>query len=215
MNRSLPAIALALALAASLLGGTSAQADMDKDAAARAPIFTCDGVFTHRTFTHVRVEEGATCVLRNSTVTGNFRARHPRTVKILDTEVRRNIMIRGATRNVVIGNAGCRFDPVAGNNIKVTRSHSVAICWMTVKNNIMVRGNDGRISLFHNTVGRNIDVSRNDRYRPLPADTTKHKRPGAIRVRKNTAGGHVRLFDNDPSRDLLGLGTNTPTPEVK
>ena len=96
--------------------------------------------------------------------------------------------------------------PVAGNNIEVTKSHSVAICWMTVKNTSMVRGNDGRISRFHNRAGRNIDASRNAAYRPLPADTTKHKRPGAIRVRKDTADGQIRLFANDLSRALLGLG---------
>jgi hypothetical protein len=178
------------------------------------PIFDCDGTYVNRTFKHVRVPEGATCILRDSTVTGNFRARGPRTVKIIDTEVRRNTMIRGATHDVVIGNAGCHEDPLAGNNIKVTKSHNVAICWMTVKNNVIVRGNDGRIGLGHNDVGRNIDVSRNPAYAPNAADATNHDEPGAIRIKHNVAGGHIRLFDNDPSRGLRGLDTNTPTPEV-
>ena len=209
MNRVLPAFLSALALVAAGIALTPSPGS-----AAADPIFVCDGHYKNRTFKHVRVPEGATCVLRDSTVTGNFMARNPRTVKILDTEVRRNTMVRGATRDVVIGNAGCRFDPLAGNNIKVTGSHNVAICWMTVKNNIMVRGNDGRITLMHNDVGRNIDVSRNKAYAPDPADATKHKAPDAIRVKFNEAGGHIRLFKNDRER-LIGLKSNSPDAEVK
>ena len=208
MRRILPACVSALALVATTIALTATST------AAPDPIFECDGHYKDRTFKHVRVAEGDTCVLRDSTVTGTFMARNPRTVKILDTEVRRNIMIRGATHDVVIGNAGCHFDPPAGNNIKVTNSHNVAICWMTVKNNVMVRGNDGRITLMHNTVGRNIDVSRNPAYDPDPRDATNHKFPGAIRIKHNTAGGHIKLFKND-RKHLFGLKTNTPTPEVK
>jgi len=210
MKRSVLASLATLAL---LLSGISLATPTRAGQA--GPIFDCDGTFTGQTFKHVRVSEGATCILRDSTVTGNVMARNPRTVKILDTEVGHNIMIRGATRNVIIGNAGCRFDPVAGNNIKVSNSHNVAICWMTVKNNVMVRGNDGRITLLSNNVGRNIDVSRNDKYNPDPADATNHKRPGAIRLRENSAGGHIKLFKNHPSRELRGLDTNDPSPEVK
>ncbi len=209
MRRLLPVCMSALALVVTTLALTTSSTSAAPD-----PIFVCDGHYKNRTFKHVRVPEGATCVLRDSTVTGNFMARNPRTVKILDTEVRRNTMVRGATRDVVIGNAGCRLDPLAGNNIKVTGSHNVAICWMTVKNNVMVRGNDGRITLMHNDVGRNIDVSRNPAYAPDPADATKHKFPGAIRVKFNTAGGHIKLFKNDRDR-LIGLKSNSPDATVK
>ena len=213
MNRSLPAgvLTLALAFAGLSLAWTPAHATAPPPS---GPNFECNGTYTGQTFKHVRVPEGATCILRDSTVTGNVMAKSPRTVKIIDTEVRRNIMVRGATHDVIIGNAGCRFDPLAGNNIKVTNSHNVAICWMTVKNNVTVRGNDGRITLMHNTIGRNIDVSRNDRYDRRPGDE-KHKHPGAIRIKHNTAGGHIHLFDNHPSRSFRGLGTNDPTPTVK
>ena len=214
MNRFLPACALALALSLAGLGLVTTSAQAAAPPAQAAPIFDCDGTYTGQTFKHVRVSEGDTCILRDSLVTGNFMARNPRTVKILDTEVRRNTMVRGATHDVVIGNAGCRLDPLAGNNIKVTGSHNVAICWMTVKNNVMVRGNDGRITLMNNNVGRNIDVSRNDAYDRRPADG-KHQHPGAIRIKHNTAGGHIHLFNNHPSRTFRGLGTNSPTPTLK
>jgi hypothetical protein len=214
MDRSLVSRALALALASTGLGLTVTSASVAGPGQA-GPVFECDGTYTGKTFKHVVVPEGATCILRDSVVTGNFRAKNPRTVKIIDTEVRRNTMIRGASRDVIIGNAGCGFDPLAGNNIKVTNSHNVAICWMTVKNNVMVRGNDGRITLMNNDVGRNIDVSRNHAYRPGPGDPTRHKHAGAIRIKHNTAGGHIHLFNNHPSRTFRGLGSNTPAPEVK
>jgi hypothetical protein len=177
------------------------------------PNLVCDGTYTGQTFKHVRVRPGDTCVLKDSTVTGNLMARNPRTVKVIDTEVRRNLKIRGATDFVKIGNAGCKLDPVVGNNIQIRESHNVLICYMTTKNNISVTGSDGRISLFHNNAGRHIAVSRNDAYDRDPG--VKHKNPGAIRLRDNTVGGHIRLADNHSSRDLLGLGTNTPSPKVK
>ena len=59
--------------------------------------FVCDGTYVNRTFKHVRVRPGDTCVLIDSTVTGNFSARNPRTVKVLDTTVGHNLMVRGAT----------------------------------------------------------------------------------------------------------------------
>lgn len=173
----------------------------------------CDGTYTAQTFKNVRVRPGDTCVLTDSTVTGNLMARNPETVKVIDTEVRRNLKIRGATDFVKIGNAGCKLDPVVGNNIQVRESHDVLICYMTTKNNISVTGSDGRISLFHNNAGRHIAVSRNDAYDPDPG--VKHVNPGAIRLRYNTVGGHISLADNDPSRDLLGLGTNAPAPRIK
>ena len=211
-------VACLLQVALTALCLTAAGTPSHAGAAAQAapddswPILTCDGVYRNRTFKHVRVRPGDTCVLRDSVVTGNFKARNPETVRLIDTALRRNVMVRGATEDVVIGNSGCRFDPTVGNNLVVRNSHNVVICWMTVKNNIKVVGNDGRISLFNNKVGSNISVSRNEAYVADPG--TQHKSPGAIRLRHNTAGQHIRLADNDPSRTFRGLATNTPTPEL-
>lgn len=174
--------------------------------------FTCDGTFHSRTFENVKVEEGDTCILIDSTVTGDFTARNPRTVKVLDTPVERNLMVRGATHDVVIGNAGCKVDPAVGNNIEVSKSHNVSICWMTTKNNIQVTGNDGRIGLFHNNAGRNISVSRNLAFNHRPGDG-QHAKPGAIRLRHNQAQGQINLFNNE--RDGFRLKDNSPKPVIK
>jgi hypothetical protein len=182
-------------------------------AAQASPNFICDGTYVDRTFKHVRVRPGDTCVLIDSTVTGNFMARDPLTVKVLDTTVGHNLMVRGATGDVIIGNRGCGVDPVVGNNIKVTKSHNVAICWMQTKNNLTVTRNDGRINVSNNDVGRNLTVSRNEALVLDPGVT--HVDPGAIRVRNNTVGSHIKLFKNDASRALRGLDTNTPAPMLK
>jgi hypothetical protein len=212
-HRTGPALLL-LVLVLGLLGTPGpSRAAAPPDPPRQGPIFHCDGTYRGITVKHVRVAPGDTCVLRDSLVTGSFMARRPRTVQVLDTEVRRNLMVRGATGRVVIGNAGCRLDPVVGNNIAVTDSRHVSICWMTVKNNVRVTGNDGAISLFHNDVGRNIEVSRNERYVPDPS--VRHRHPGAIRIRQNVAGGHIRAVDNAPGRRVYGEPTNSPVAVVR
>ncbi|MCW2796120.1 hypothetical protein [Nocardioides sp.] len=174
------------------------------------PRLTCDNTASTPatgTYKRVRVPAGATCYLRGATVLGNLHAKNPRSVYVIDTEVAHNIKIMGATRDVVIGNAGCRLDPHAGNNVMVTKSHNVAICQESVDNNIKVSQNDGRISLFHNKAGRNISVTKNLAYDAHPGDGT-HRRIAAIRFRFNTAGNHNRVRNN-AGRPVLARG-NSP-----
>jgi hypothetical protein len=159
------------------------------------------------TYKNVQVLPGDSCYLLNATVTGNFRARDAVTVKIIDSVVRHNIKIRGTTQDVVIGNVNCRFDPHVGNNILVADSHNVAICWMTVDNNIKVSSNDGRINLKHNKAGNNISVTNNLAYVAKPGDGV-HANIEAIRFRHNTAGNH-NTVRNNAGRPVIA-GDNTP-----
>ena len=118
-------------------------------------------------------------------------------------------MVRKARGTVKIGAASCRLDPPAGNNIKVTRSHNVLICYMTVDNNIAVTRNDGRISLFHNDVGNNIKVTKNLAYDRRPGDG-HHQQIEAIRLRHNVAARHIWIKQN-ADRPVLQVD-NTPEP---
>lgn len=162
------------------------------------------------TYSSVRVPKGASCYLRNALVTGNFKALHgARNVFIISTEVQRNIHIRGAERRVKIGTADCRLDPPVGNNIYVTRSHNVAICLMTVGNNIKVTRNDGRITLRGNVVGRSILVTDNLPYDRKPGDG-HHRRIAAIRLINNVAGSHI-VEKRNPQRGLIARN-NSPSP---
>lgn len=164
------------------------------------------------TYASVTVPKGASCYLKDAVVRGNVKALHGSgDVYVLDTDVHRNIMVRNSRGTVKIGAAGCRIDPATGNNIKVTRSHNVLICWMTVGNNIMVTRNDGRISLFHNTVDNNINVTKNLAYDRRPGDG-RHRQIGAIRLRHNVASGHIRVTRN--AGRAVRESNNTPEPVI-
>lgn len=162
------------------------------------------------TYTNVTVPEGASCYLLDAEVTGNLNALHGAVdVFVINTNVARNIHIRGAERDVKIGPSGCSVDPVVGNNLKVVRSHNVTICFMSVNNNIMVRRNDGRIGLKRNTAGRNLSVTNNLAYAYQPGDG-HHRRPGAIRMHHNGAGQQI-VVQRNADRGLIEW-ENTPTP---
>lgn len=162
------------------------------------------------TYSSVTVPAGASCYLRNALVTGNLKALHGAVdVVVINTEVQRNIHIRHAERKVKIGTAGCRMDPPVGNNLKVTRSHNVAICFMTVDNNIRITRNDGRILLRNSVAGQNISVTNNLAYNRKPGDG-HHRRIAAIRLRDNVAGRHI-VVKRNADRPLI-LRRNTPVP---
>ncbi|MBA2560159.1 MAG: hypothetical protein H0V07_09790 [Propionibacteriales bacterium] len=160
--------------------------------AANVPNLSCDTSVTGGTYKNVTVKPGDSCTLLGVTVLGNVHARDAVDVKILDTNVGHNIMVMRAIGDVVIGNRGCAYDPLAGNNLMVKDSHNVAICQMSVDNNLVVTGNDGRIGVFSNRVGNNIMVSRNDAY----VGTSSHGNPDFARVRNNTVAGHIQVFSN-------------------
>jgi hypothetical protein len=159
------------------------------------------------TYKNVTVKPGDSCYLLGATVTGNLHARDPYTVKVIESEVAHNIMISGAVQDVFVGDFGCRLDPIAGNNVMVKDSHNVAICLMSVDNNIKVSGNDGRITLRNNQAGNNISVVNNDAYVPRPDDGV-HSQIEAIRFWDNTAGGH-NTVRNNAGRPVIADG-NTP-----
>lgn len=132
-------------------------------ARALAADLVCDGSYHHRTFRHIVIPDGASCVITDSTITGNVRTTGaPRVVSIIDTPVRRNIHIRNVTQRVTIGADGCRVDPVAGRNLMVRNSRNVAICEMSVANNLVVRSNTGILMVRDNKACNNLRVVRND-----------------------------------------------------
>jgi hypothetical protein len=175
----------------------------------------CDNDSAHPytgTYKSVTVPKGASCFLRNAVVHGNVKALHGATnVYIVNTQVDRNIMLTRVTRTVKIGPGGCRIDPIVGNNIKVTRSHNVLICLMSVDNNVTVTRNDGRISLFRNHAGNNIRVVGNLPYDRMPGDG-HHPVIEAIRLRHNVADRHIVVRRNQDRP--LRMVDNTPTPVV-
>jgi hypothetical protein len=152
------------------------------------------------TYRNVEVSEFASCYMEGAVVTGNFFARNtPNNVVLLNTEFAHNVRVYGATGQTTIGIAGCRQDPPIGNNIRVTDSHNVLICQMTVDNNITVKRNDGRITVRQSSAGNNVFVDRNKRYNPKAGDGT-HRAAGDIRLFGVHADNHVFVRLN--KRDL-------------
>jgi hypothetical protein len=131
-------------------------------AQALPPDLLCDGSYHHRTFRHVVVPDGARCVITSSRITGNVRTTGaPRVVSITDTHVGLNIHLRNVVERVTIGAAGCRVDPVAGRNLMVRNSRNVAICEMSIANNLVVRDNRGTLMVRDNKACNNLRVVRN------------------------------------------------------
>lgn len=114
----------------------------------------------------VSVPEGASCFIKDATITGDFDAIHsPRTVSLINTHVLSagGIFVNGSTGRVIIGSEGCKVDPYDGRNLKVFDSHSVAICEMTIRNNLIVKGTTGgRVMVRDNLACNNLMVTDND-----------------------------------------------------
>lgn len=202
-------------LAALMVLGTTAAATLvaPAPAANAASALVCDNhrgnPYTGR-YTNVTVPKGASCYMQDAVVLGNFKALHGAVdVYLINTRVKWNIHIIRAQRDVKIGPRHCKFDPLVGNNVIVTRSHNVAVCFTRAANNITVSRNDGRISLRGDHAGSNIRVVDNWAYRRQPGDG-HHRLIGAIRLRDNTAGRHINVLRNH-GRKLL-LEGNHPTP---
>ena len=113
----------------------------------------------------VDVPDGASCYIQDATITGAFSAIHsPAVVSLINTNVLSDggIFVKGATKRVVIGSAGCKPDPYAGRNLKVFDSHLVAICEMSVRNNIMVKGTTGNVLVRDSIACNNLMVTDSD-----------------------------------------------------
>lgn len=195
-----------------VMGTTAAPAIVSPAPAEAAPArLICDNGPAHPytgKYTSVRVPKGASCYLEDAVVLGNLNALHqPVDVYVVNTRVDRNIHIRGAQRDVKIGPRHCRFDPTVGNNIYVTRSHNVAICFETVNDDIRVTRSDGRIMVRDSHAGSNIKVNDNLPYDHMAGDG-HHPDINAIRVRDNKADRHI-LVRRDHGRPLI-LGNNSP-----
>lgn len=112
----------------------------------------------------VVVPEGADCYIQDATITGAFRAIHsPGVVSLINTHVlaKGGIFVKGATESVTIGSEGCMVDPYAGRNLKVFDSNNVAICEMSVRNNLMVKRSTGRVMVRDSIACNNLMVTDN------------------------------------------------------
>jgi hypothetical protein len=203
MNRRITTL-----LASSLVAGALFVAPVTVAAVAGTE---CDGTLTG-TYNRVVVPDGATCNLLGATVDKSVTVGEGSTlytkdtnigqhvksngaaqVRLIDTNVYGQIGIQRTVGRVVIGSDGCTADPIAGGNIHLHNNFgNIAICFMTVQNNILVQNNTntrnedgGAIGIFMNTVGNNINVSGNTTSRFYVRDN----------VADNNINCHGNVFD--------------------
>lgn len=145
-----------------------------------APAVDCTGTLTG-SYQAINVPDGASCFLDGATVKrnvkigigsslrtdeasigGNVMGDKAKTVLIIDTPVYGQIHLTRTKGQITIGVEGCRTDPIADGNINLQRNYGpIAICQMTVKNNIILHNNRNRIGVFENRVGNNIQLIGN------------------------------------------------------
>ena len=166
-----------------LIGALAPMSGPVLSAQAQPPDLVCDGRHHHRTFRNVVIPDAARCVITASRITGNVRTTGaPMMVSITDTNVGRNIQLRNVVERVTIGASGCRVDPVAGRNLMVRNSHNVAICEMSIANNLVVRDNRGTLMVRDNKACNNLHVVSN------------HVR--SLRVLRNSYAGNFSVARN-------------------
>ncbi len=183
-------------LTISLVGSTS-PANADHATVVTDVNFVCNGTFDHTTFEgNVVIPDGATCIITNSTVEGNVRTQAnaaPELVRLIDTDVRLNIHIRNVTGSVTIGSPDCLIDPEVGRNLMVRNSANVAICEMSIGNNLVLRNNTGRLMARDNLACNNIRVVRN---RVLGLRVFSNRFVVNFTVARNTVQNNRRVEDN-------------------
>ena len=196
----------------------------------------CDGSIGRRMVDRVVIANGATCRLNGTTVRQNVvvgpraslvtnnaqllgsvqATERPRSVRILDTNVRGNIHVREATGTILIGNGGCSLDPSAGNNIHlVDNSGPIGLCQMRIRGNVHAINNSGTVFMTSNRVGNNLHARGNSgRFLRLRENHVGTRSNGnldvrgnrtAVRLRLNSASNHLVCREN---RSMSGFGNH-------
>lgn len=193
--RKIATLAVALVMTLSMAGMAQAKAPKQ--------VKNCNGTYQNVTLKSVTVRSGSSCTLKNVVVTGGVHAmKGAVNLYVLDSTVGRNIQANGVRNNVVIGQSGCKYDPTVGNNVHVTNSHNVLICWVSAKNNIMVTANDGRVTVRDSVAGNNINVTRNRAY-ISDGNDTDHNHPEWVRVLRNKYGNHLFVTNKERPRTVV------------
>lgn len=186
----------------------------------------CEGTIRGRMVERVVIPNGATCRLvrttvrhnvvvgpRASLVTRNARLlgsvqgiKGPRSVRLLDTDVTGNIHVERARGVVLIGNQGCRLDPVAGNNIHLKHNMGpIGLCRMSIEGNLHLIDNSGTVFVLKNRVGNNLHARDNTgRFLRLRGNRVGTNSSGNLDVDRNRTA--VRLRQNRVSNHLVCRG---------
>jgi len=161
---------------------------------------------------NVVVSRRASLVTHNARLLGSVQAtERPRSVQILDTNVRGNIHVREATGTILIGNASCSLDPSAGNNIHlVDNSGPIGLCRMRIRGNVHAVNNSGTVFMLRNRVGNHVHARGNTgEFLRLRGNHVGTRSNGNLDVRRNRTDVRLRL--NSASNHMVCRGNRTIT----
>jgi hypothetical protein len=146
---------------------------------------TLDGATVSKSVT---VEKDASLFTSKSTIGGNLMSRNAQTVRVIDTDVHRNLMVSGTQGITTIGGMDCHVDPAVANNLMLKNNHgNIAVCDLTIARNLVLQGNTRGIGVFHNTVGNNILLFDNTG----PANRVRHN---DVRINLNCQGNTNKVI---------------------
>jgi hypothetical protein len=180
---------------------------------------------------NVVVPDGATCTLNGTNVTGSIKVGTgsslftnaatvggnvqgtdaPQTVIMLDTNIGQSVHIEQAVGRITIGNAGCAVDPIVGIDVHLANNHGlIALCYLSVGNNMILQGNTRTMGIFHNDIGNNLIVQENTgRYVRIRFNHVGFSAGGGVNFQDNTSQGY--MWRNDVGNSINCTG-NTLTP---
>lgn len=147
---------------------------------------SCDGALNGGVYNNIRVRRGDNCLLVDVHVNGSVRAIGARSLRIHDSVIVGNVIAKRVSGDVYLGSKQtCRYDPKVGGSVIVKNSHNVLICQMEVCKKIVVKNNDGKITV-RDSKTRTLRVQGNKRFVRDNGDRN-HPRLSVIRLIDNKA----------------------------
>lgn len=141
----------------------------------------CTGVIDDAVLNNVVIPKGKSCTLVDTYINGSVNTFKGRNLTMADVTVRGNVNVKHLTGDFVFGAKGsaCRYDPMVGGSIVVNNSHNVLICEASVCKDVVLSGNDGRITVRESTARRFV-VTDNNKF--VKDGKAGHVRASVIRL---------------------------------
>jgi hypothetical protein len=206
-------------LAAGVASAALLMAGLTAPAALAAPNATCTGTLPPGTYQNVTVPAGASCTINGSdnitgdvtvatgatlddegaSIGGNLQADHALEISVIGGSVGGNLQLTATSQENVVCGETVGNDLVVQNGAQsLIGSGLIGIerCFgsqNTIRGNLTVQNNPGRVDVENNTAAGNIAV---------------HNNAGGGTLDTNSAGSSCQLFNDNPP--ITGTGNSVP-----
>jgi hypothetical protein len=176
---------VALAVGVLLMTAASCADDPDRAGHRARPAEPghCDGTIGSRQVDEVRVPSGATCTLDGTVVDGNVSIAHGGTLRTRGIDVDGDLEAEGATYVEV------RAGSTIGGNLQLQAGGGVVVVDSTIRGDLRLEENRGRLAVTHNQVRGNLALDENR---------------GGVSVAHNDVGGDLGCEENRPAPSVSG-----------